>query len=126
VKLGWLDCFNHRRLFGLWAGSHPLNSKRRTGRVRRKRLASRNSSKRFSGKAGAIHGKVAGEYVFEESLASDEEGYPHQRSVRWIRPMIDRSRVEGELRGPLEQQGVTIMALHGGILRRIAEQESWI
>ncbi len=70
--------------------------------------------------------EVQGDYQFEKSLATDKEGYPHSRSVRWVRHRIARNNLSDEIMPMLGQRGLTLTRLEGDPLRRHSLEVGWL
>jgi predicted Mrr-cat superfamily restriction endonuclease len=73
-----------------------------------------------------LFAEVAGDYRFDASLATDREGYPHQRNVRWIRPRIARTHLPATLDKSIGRHGLTLTELPDGILASHAREKGWL
>jgi predicted Mrr-cat superfamily restriction endonuclease len=71
-------------------------------------------------------GQVTGEYAFDVSRANHAEGYPHQRSVRWLRPRISRAQLPESISAFMGHRGITLFEFPTKILSEHAREREWL
>lgn len=86
-------------------------------------LAARDLNDR---KGMPLFGIISGPYQYDDSVSGGEEGCPHQRPVRWLRPGIARSYLPKSITSLLGRRGSTILLLPDGELDGIAREHGWL
>ena len=69
-------------------------------------------------------GQVRSDYYFDESAASDDEGYPHQREVEWLFDgnAINRSSLPGKIHDSLKGR-LTVFSADAARVRELSKSE---
>lgn len=67
-------------------------------------------------------GKIESNYVYDTTKDSDDEGYPHQRKIKWLNGPVSRTQLPDALRSSLKVQRTTAdLSKHYSIIKALSE-----